>query len=67
VFWLLAGGGAGIYLFRMDVLCDLEHGIWGDGANRVVELAINLMTLALSIFVLGWLVAPAGPVVWGGS
>ena len=54
LFWLLAGGGAGIYLFCMDVLYDLEHGVWGKGANGVVELAINVVTLALSVFVLHW-------------
>ena len=54
VFWLLAGGGAGLYLFAMDVFYDLQHGIWGKGANGVVELVINLVTLALSLFVLRW-------------
>jgi hypothetical protein len=54
LFWLLAGGGAGLYLFCMDVLYDLEHGIWGKGANGLVELAINLVTLGLSLFVLQW-------------
>ena len=33
LFWLLAGGGAGLYLFAMDVLYDLQHGVWGKGAN----------------------------------
>ncbi len=41
LFWLLAGGGAGLYLFAMDVLYDLQHGVWGKGANGVMELAIN--------------------------
>jgi hypothetical protein len=54
LFWLLAGGGAGIYLFAMDVLYDLQHGVWGKGANWVIELVINLVTLALSLFVLRW-------------
>ena len=54
VFWLLAGGGAGIYLFCMDVLYDLQHGIWGKGGNGVTELLINLLTLGLSLFVLRW-------------
>ena len=54
LFWLLAGGGAGIYLFAMDVLYDLQHGVWGKGANGVMELVINLVTLALSLFVLRW-------------
>ena len=38
----------------MDVLYDLEHGVWAKGANGVVELAINVLTLALSVFVLHW-------------
>ena len=54
LFWLLAGGGAGIYLFCMDVLYDLQHAIWGKGANGVVELGINLLTLGLSVSVLRW-------------
>jgi len=54
LFWLLAGGGAGLYLFGMDVLYDLQHGVWGKGANGLVELAINLVTLGLSVFVLHW-------------
>ncbi len=54
LFWLLAGGGAGLYLFAMDVLYDLQHGVWGKGANGVMELAINLVTLGLSVFVLRW-------------
>ena len=54
LFWLLAGGGAGLYLFGMDVLYDLEHGVWGKGGNGLVELAINVLTLVLSLTVLHW-------------
>jgi hypothetical protein len=54
LFWLLAGGGAGLYLFAMDVLYDMQHGVWGKGANGVMELVINVVTLALSVFVLRW-------------
>ena len=54
LFWLLAGGGAGVYLFGMDVLYDLQHGVWGKGANGLVELAINILTIGLSVFVLRW-------------
>jgi hypothetical protein len=32
LFWLLAAGGAGLYLFCLDVLCDAEHGS-GRGAQ----------------------------------
>ena len=34
LFWLLAGGGAGLYLFAMDVLYDLQHGDMGQGGQR---------------------------------
>jgi hypothetical protein len=54
LFWLLAGGGGGIYLFCMDVLYDLEHGIWGKGANGLIELLINIVTIGLSVYVLRW-------------
>lgn len=54
LLWLLAGGGAGVYLFAMDVLYDLEHGIYGKGAGGVVELGINLLTLGLSVWLLRW-------------
>jgi hypothetical protein len=54
LFWLLAGGGAGLYLFGMDVLYDLQHGVWGKGGNGLMELLINLLTLGLSLFVLRW-------------
>ncbi|HEX3841053.1 MAG TPA: hypothetical protein VHU85_09710 [Acidimicrobiales bacterium] len=54
LFWLLAGGGAGLYLFAMDTLYDLQHGIWARGGNGLVELAINIVTLGLSLAVLRW-------------
>jgi hypothetical protein len=54
LLWLLAGGGASLYLFGMDVLYDLQHGVWGKGANGIVELVINLLTLSLALFVLRW-------------
>jgi hypothetical protein len=54
LFWLLAWGGAGIYLCCMDVLYDLEHGVWGKGANGLDELAVKVLTLALSLFFLHW-------------
>ena len=68
LLWFLAGGGAGLYLFGMDALYDLEHGIWwSSGAGGVIELVINLLTLAFSIGLLRWawrrrtaLLSPAG-------
>jgi len=53
--WLAAGGGAAIYLFAMDVLYDLERGIWwGSGAGGWIELGINVLTLALGLLLLRW-------------
>ncbi|MEI7747321.1 MAG: hypothetical protein WCJ28_07260, partial [Actinomycetota bacterium] len=46
--------GAGVYLFCMDVLYDLEQGIWTKGANGLTELAINILTISLSILVGGF-------------
>jgi len=54
LFGLLAGGG-GFYLFAMDVLFDLEHRIWSKGAGGLVELAINLITVASSVALTSWL------------
>ena len=54
LLWLLLGSGGGLYLFLMDVLYDLEHGIWGRGANGLVELGINLVTLAVATFLGRW-------------
>ena len=54
LLWLLTGGGAGVYLFGMDVLYDLEHGIYAKGAGGVIELGINLLTLGLSAWFLRW-------------
>jgi hypothetical protein len=54
LFWLLTGGGAGVYLFGMDVLYDLEHGVYGKGAGGIVELGINLLTLGFSAWFLRW-------------
>lgn len=54
VGWLLVSGGAGIYLFCMDVLYDAEHGIWTRGAGGVIEAVINGATLVINIGVLRW-------------
>ncbi|MEY2398657.1 MAG: hypothetical protein QOJ00_1831 [Actinomycetota bacterium] len=54
LFWFLAGGGAGVYLFCMDVLYDLEHGIWWKSGGGVIELAINVITLTFSVWLMRW-------------
>jgi hypothetical protein len=55
LLWLLLAGGAGIYLFCMDALYDVEHSIWWQsGGGGWLELGINVTTLALSIALLRW-------------
>ena len=48
-FWLVAAGSAGLYLFGMDVLYDLEHHILFTSAGGVVEALIVALTLAFSL------------------
>jgi hypothetical protein len=54
--WLMLVGGAGVFLCALDVLYDVEHGIYTRGQGGTIELAINLATLALSIGAIsvGW-------------
>jgi hypothetical protein len=55
LFWLLAGGGAGLYLFAMDSLYDVEHQVWWtSGSGGCIELAINLLTLGMGVGLLRW-------------
>ena len=53
LFSLLAGG-AGVYLGCMDVLFDLENGIYiiprgTDPGSVIIEMCINILTFAISI------------------
>jgi hypothetical protein len=48
----LAGGAAALTLFATNELDDLQNGARGSGANGVMELVINVVTLTLSLFVL---------------
>jgi hypothetical protein len=54
LFWLLCAGSAGLYLFGMDLLYDLEHGIFDNGSAGLTELAIVTITFAFSVLVLWW-------------
>jgi hypothetical protein len=56
LFWILCAGSAGMYLFGMDLLYDLEHGIFTSGGGGVVEAGIVAMTLVFSLTALryGW-------------
>jgi hypothetical protein len=58
LFALLAGG-AGIYLGCMDVLFDLENGIYAlrpghDASGPLIEIGINLLTFTLGVSITAW-------------
>ena len=54
LFWLLVGGGAGVYLGCMDTLYDVEHSIWGKGAGGAIELGIVIITFLFGVSLLRW-------------
>jgi hypothetical protein len=54
LLWLLMAGGAAIYLFGMDVLYDLEHGIWWSSGGGVIEIGTNLLTGGVALALLRW-------------
>jgi hypothetical protein len=54
LFWLLVGGGAGLYLGCMDTLYDVEHGIWSRGAGGAIELSIVIITFVFGVSLLRW-------------
>jgi hypothetical protein len=56
LMWVFVVGGAGLYLCAMDVLYDLEHGIYTKGQGGAIELAINIITAVSSIGIMrfGW-------------
>ena len=51
-FWLICAGSAGMYLFGMDFLYDVEHGIFTAGGGGAIEAGIVAVTLVFSITVL---------------
>jgi hypothetical protein len=59
-FWLACSGAAGLYLFGMDFLYDVEHGIFAKGAGGIIEAGIVAVTLVFSLAVLryAWRLAP---------
>jgi hypothetical protein len=51
-FWLVCSGSAGLYLFGMDFLYDVENGIFTSGSGGVIEACIVAVTLVFSFTVL---------------
>jgi hypothetical protein len=56
LLWTIAAGATSIYLGCLDVLFDLENGIYRstDTGGVVVEIVINVLTLAMGAVVLAW-------------
>jgi hypothetical protein len=54
LFWLICSGSAGLYLGSLDLLYDLEHGIFGMGAGGAIEAGIVVLTWIFSITLLRW-------------
>jgi hypothetical protein len=52
LIWLVSLGGAGIYLWALDVLFNLENAIYAKGRPGSIELAINIATLSASAMLL---------------
>lgn len=51
-FWLTCAGSAGMYLFGMDFLYDVENGIFTSGGGGAIEALIVALTLVFSVTVL---------------
>ena len=51
-FCLVCSGSAGLYLFGMDFLYDVENGIFTSGGGGVIEACIVAITLVFSLTVL---------------
>jgi len=56
LLWCIAAGSISIYLGLLDVLFDLENGIYRspDTGGVLVEVAINVLTLSMGIVVIVW-------------
>jgi nicotinamide riboside transporter PnuC len=56
LLWCIAAGSISIYLGLLDVLFDLENGIYrsADSGGVIVEIVINVLTLSMGLVVLLW-------------
>jgi hypothetical protein len=52
LIWPVAVGGAALYLGALDILYDLQHGIYAKGSGGAIELGINLVTVVSGIGVM---------------
>ena len=54
LLWLVSAGSAGLYLFSMDFLYDVENDIFTKGGGGAFEAVIVALTLVFSVTVLSW-------------
>jgi hypothetical protein len=54
LLWLLAAGGSAGFLLGMDLLYNLQHGIWFASHRGLLELLRNLATGAGTIGLFAW-------------
>lgn len=54
LLWLLAAGGAGGFLLAVDVLYNLQHGVWFASQRGLAELVRNLATGAGTVGLFAW-------------
>ena len=56
LLWIIAAGATSVYLGLLDVLFDLENGIYRspDSVGVLVEIAINVLTLAFGTLIMIW-------------
>lgn len=66
LLWLVCAGSAGLYLFGMDFLYDVENGIFAKGGGGAFEAVIVALTLFFSVTVLTWSWRHRGELLSGG-
>jgi FtsH-binding integral membrane protein len=54
LLWLLAAAGAGGFLLAVDVLYNLQHGVWFASQRGLTELVRNLATGARTVGLFAW-------------
>ena len=54
LLWLIAAGGAGLYLLGMDLLYDVEHRIYASNGGGAIELLVDILVASASVGVLWW-------------
>ena len=54
LLWLLAAGGSAGFLLAVDVLYNLQHGVWFASQRGLTELVRNLATGAGTVGLFAW-------------